>query len=140
MEQISPNGGIGDAKVVQLFTVPQLVFGMESWIMTTSVTQPDHLLENLSTTGMVILLSYPECLRTQPLSLVKQLQTPAKMILDQGRAQDKGLMMPDLSLEEMINLKILTSSNQQTYKVVMIQDITVINLMMQDLIPTQTLT
>ena len=57
MEQISPNGGIGDAKVVQLFTVPQLVFGMESWIMTTSVTQPDHLLENLSTAGMVILLS-----------------------------------------------------------------------------------
>ena len=67
------------------------------------------------------------------------------MILNQGRAQDKGLMMPDLSLEEMINPKILTSSNQQTYKVVMIQDqdqdlITVINLMMQDLIPTQTLT
>ena len=67
------------------------------------------------------------------------------MIQDQGIAQDKGLMMPDLCLEETFNPRILTCSNQQTYKAVMIQDqdldlITVINLMMQDLIPTQTLT
>ena len=92
-----------------------------------------------------MVLSLPECLRTQPLNLVKQLQTPAKMIQDQGIAQDKGTMMPDLCLEEMINPRILTCSNQQTYKAVMIQDqdpdlITVINLMMQDLIPTQTFT
>ena len=57
MVEMSPNGGIGDAKVVQLFSVPKLVFEMENWIMTTFVTQPDHLLENLSTTGMVMVLS-----------------------------------------------------------------------------------
>ena len=55
MVEMPPNGGIGDAKVVQLFSVPRLVFDMEKWTMTTFVIHPDHLGENLSTMGVVVL-------------------------------------------------------------------------------------
>ena len=55
MVEMPPNGGIGDAKVVQLFSVPRLVFDMEKWIMATFVIQPNHRGENLSTMGVVVL-------------------------------------------------------------------------------------
>ena len=50
-----PNGGIGDAKAVQLFSVPRLVFDMEKWIMTTFVIQPNHRGEDLLTMGVGVL-------------------------------------------------------------------------------------